>query len=311
MILLYAIMQALTYHQIKLKRLPMGKEEFKVAAAVIIYNPAHSLPHNIASYYPYVDKIYVYDNSEKPVAFFDWSLHANIEYYHDGENRGLPERLNAAAQKAIADGFNWLLTMDQDSSFSEKDIKHYLDQFCRFEKKSNVAVFGPVHSDDLAALQNKAAWHEADSLITSGALHNLACHTQIGGFDEALFIDAVDFEYGIRAKLAGFRLVQLTRVLMQHEVGRMVKRSSVKSLFLLKKSKSLHPPVRYYYMLRNFLYIQKKYSGKGLKQVRMIGGVVRSRIINYFLYGRNSRQLLHYLLLAFRHYKENKMGKLQ
>ncbi len=288
----------------------MNKEPIKLAAALIIYHPGHALLRNLASYYPFVDKVYVYDNSEGQAAFFDWSLYPKVEYYHDGENRGLPERLNAAAHKAMADGFNWLLTMDQDSSFSEKDIRHYLDCFYRFEDLNTVALFGPVHSEDLSALQKKVAWQAADSLITSGAVTNLACHVEIGGFDEQLFIDAVDFEYGIRARLAGYRLVQFTQVFMQHEVGRMVQRSSIKSLFLLKKSKSLHPPVRYYYMLRNYLYIQKKYGGRQLKQVRLIGGVVRSRIINYLLYGRNSRQLLHYIFLAFRHYKKNKMGKL-
>jgi rhamnosyltransferase len=287
----------------------MDKEQHKVAAALIIYNPGHNLLQNMGSYYPFVDKIYVFDNSEQAAAI-DWALYEKVEYHHDGENRGLPERLNAAAQKAIADGFGWLLTMDQDSSFSEQDMNRYLDGFYRFEKKSEVAVFGPVHSEDLPGLKSKGEWQEADSLITSGALTSLACHQQVGGFDEALFIDAVDFEYGIRAKGAGFRLVQFTQVFMQHEVGRMVRRSSIKSLFLVKKSKSLHPPIRYYYMLRNYLYIQKKYSGKGLKQVRMIGGVVRSRIVNYLLYGRNSKELLHYVLLAYRHHKENKMGKL-
>jgi rhamnosyltransferase len=288
----------------------MGKQQREIAAALILYNPGHNLLRNVASYYPFVEKIYVFDNSEKAVAFFDPALHAKIEYYHDGENRGLPERLNAAAQKSMADGFGWLLTMDQDSYFLEQDVKHYLACFNRFEKKHEVGVFGPVHSEDLPGLQNTGEWQETDSLITSGALTNLACHRQIGGFDEALFIDAVDFEYGIRAKLAGFKLIRFTNVFMQHEVGRMVQRSSIKSLFLLKKTKSLHPPIRYYYMLRNFLYIQKKYSGKGLKQVGMIGGVVRSRIVNYLLYGRNSRQLIRYVLLAVRHFKENKMGKL-
>jgi rhamnosyltransferase len=302
-------LQACCASQIKLKKAFMGKEQPKVAAALIIYHPGHNLLRNMASYYPFVDKIYVFDNSEQ-AASIDWRLYEKIEYHHDGQNRGLPERLNAAAKKAISDGFGWLLTMDQDSYFSEKDITHYLDQFHSFEKKSEVAVFGPVHSEDLPGLKSNREWHEADSLITSGALTSLACHQQVGGFDEALFIDAVDFEYGIRAKLAGFKLVRFTQVFMQHEVGRMVRRSSIKSLFLVKKSKSLHPPMRYYYMLRNYLYIQQKYRGRQLKQVRMIGGVVRSRIVNYLLYGRNSKELLHYVLLAYRHYKENKMGKL-
>jgi rhamnosyltransferase len=287
----------------------MDREQPKVAAVLIIYNPGYNLLQNMGSYYPFLDKIYVYDNSEQAAAI-DWAFYEKVAYHHDGENRGLPERLNAAAKRAIADGFNWLLTMDQDSYFSEQDMNRYLDQFYRYEKKSEVGVFGPVHSEDLPGLKSNEEWQEVDSLITSGALTNLACHQQVGGFDEALFIDAVDFEYGIRAKLAGFRLVQFTHVFMQHEVGRMIRRSSIKSLFLVKKSKSLHSPIRYYYMLRNYLYIQKKYSGKGLKQVRMIGGVVRSRIVNYLLYGRNSKELLHYVLLAYRHHKENKMGKL-
>lgn len=64
-------------------------------------------------------------------------------------------------------------------------------------------------------------------------------------------------------------------------------------------------------MLRNYLYLQHKYKGMNLPQIAHIKGVVRSRIVNAFLYGRNTRQLTRFLLLAFQHYRKGMMGKLK
>lgn len=37
----------------------------KLAGVVILYNPSDDVYYNIMTYYPYLDKLYVLDNSEK------------------------------------------------------------------------------------------------------------------------------------------------------------------------------------------------------------------------------------------------------
>lgn len=282
----------------------------KIAAVVILYYPDEALIGNIRSYYDYVDKIYVFDNSEYQKAGIDWSAFSKIEYHHDGANKGLAERKNAAAAKAIKEGYDWLLTMDQDSSFSEQAMAGYYHCFLNFKQKKDTAVIGPVHSEKEPVQLPGCSWQEVERLITSGALINLSCFERIGGFDEALFIDSVDCDYCIRAKLSGFKVVRFTSTFMLHQLGSKVCRSSIKTLFLVKKTKTIHSPLRYYYRVRNLLYLKRKYRAQRPAQLREIEAGIQSGLITYLLYGRNYRELFQFLLLAYRHYKTGKMGRL-
>ncbi|HYK56693.1 MAG TPA: hypothetical protein VEV15_09450, partial [Flavisolibacter sp.] len=201
----------------------------KIAAVVVLYNPGETVLSNIHTYYSYVQKIYIYDNTENPLKTIDWSSFSKIEFYSDGRNKGLAETLNRAATKAIEDGYDWLLTMDQDSYFTQQAIDNYCHCFLKFRKKNMTALFGPVFHREDPGLPADGKWQEVDTLITSGTLLNLSLFNKIGRFDEALFIDSVDYDYCIRAKLAGFSIIQFSSVVLLHELGYVVQRSSIKS----------------------------------------------------------------------------------
>src|SRR3954467_15747776 len=96
----------------------------KIGAVVILYNPGEEVVDNIQSYLPYVEKVYVIDNSEKQREELVSKILSlpNVTYLSDGENKGIAVRLNHASIMAIAEGFEWLLTMDQDSYFDKCDI---------------------------------------------------------------------------------------------------------------------------------------------------------------------------------------------
>jgi rhamnosyltransferase len=281
----------------------------KIAAVVILYYPDEVIVDNIRTYYSYVDRIYIYDNSEHPAQEIDWAAYPKIDYCYYGQNRGVAERLNSAAARAIADGYEWLLTMDQDSKFMPQAIENYFRCFCAFEHKEETALFGPVHFKEDPKIKSDCQWQQAERIITSGALLNLSLFNQIGCFDEALFIDSVDCDYCIRAKLAGYSIVQFTSTVMLHQLGTVVRRSSIKTLFLVKKQKDLHSPLRCYYMLRNMLYLKNKYRNANPPELRKLQKDVKGRIKRSLLYGRSSRTLFRYLLLAYKDFRRNKMGK--
>ena len=99
----------------------------KIASIFILYNPLQTVESNIASIQPFIAKVYLADNSEHVWPHCE-KLQCNfpeMEYLHDGENKGIAARLNQICELAIQEGYNWLLTMDQDSYFSENEIKKY------------------------------------------------------------------------------------------------------------------------------------------------------------------------------------------
>src|SRR5687767_12883270 len=139
----------------------------RLAAAVILYNPSGNIISNIQSYSDYVEEIYVYDNSEKKTAIHDSLLKLEkVTLIHDFENKGISTRLNDACNTAIEKGYDWLLTMDQDSKFTKEEISNYIDCFNKHEGKESVAMFGPRYRDENISSDNCNA-EEVDALITS------------------------------------------------------------------------------------------------------------------------------------------------
>jgi rhamnosyltransferase len=283
----------------------------KIAAVVILYHPTKDAISNIKTYYDYVDKIFVFDNTETKSFIQDDLLQlSKVALFHDFENGGIATRLNTACRMAIREQFHWLLTMDQDTSFEVNAISAYLHCVKAYQVKEAVAMFGTKFSRYNQPVSHDCTSIKAEKLITSGSLLNVSLFEKIGGFDEQLFIDAVDYDYCFRAQMAGYPVVQFSNMYILHTVGNEVYRSSVKTLFLIKKKKEIHSALRCYYMYRNMLYLDEKYKGKDRMYSKQIRGYVLSRIKVTVLYGRNTRKVLQYIQLAKNDFKNNRMGRI-
>lgn len=286
--------------------------DIKTAALVIVYHPEDCTIANIKSYYDFVDRVYVFDNTETKHSAFEEKLKhlSKVRFFHDGQNDGIASRLNSGCVKAIKDGYNWLLTMDQDSFFAEEAIRYYTQCLHELSGKEYTAAIGPLFGREHHASYPVCRAEKVDTIITSGSFLNLSLFPEIGGFDENLFIDSVDHEYCIRAKLSGYQILQFTNIHILHNIGTIVNRGSFKSCFLVKKKKQIHSAKRCYYIYRNMLYLEEKYKHTH----PAYAAVIRQKTLSYlkinFFYGRNSWQLLKYLLAAFRDYKNKRMGKL-
>ncbi len=282
-----------------------------IAAVVILYYPSAELLTNISSYYNYVDVLHVFDNSPTPLATDVFANLLKIQYHHDGENKGIAIRLNAACNLARENGFNWLLTMDQDTKFSPDTIEQYMRCFKAYNTKQHVGVFGTNYTMHPGQLVNPCQADEIDRVITSGMLVNLHAYTTIGGFDENIFIDLVDDDYCIASRLAGFAVVRFSNIYIEHRLGTLVKSASIKTLFLIKKTKVIHSPLRCYYMYRNLLYLSKKYKHHTDPLSKKLRSLVPKHIIKCLLYGGEARKTVQYVLKAKKDFRNQHMGKIK
>lgn len=282
----------------------------KIAAVIILYHPGKELIFNIESYYDILDKIFVFDNSETKSAVHDDLVKlSKIELYQDFNNGGIAKRLNEACEIALNEQFEWLLTMDQDSYFANGVIQNYITCVQQYFEKEKVALFGTKFGRNEQGAVADCVAIKAEKLITSGSLLNLSLYQAIGKFDEQLFIDAVDYDYCFRAQMAGFSNIEFSNVRIVHQVGNEVCRSSIKTLFLFKKKKEIHSPLRCYYLYRNMLYLNEKYKNQDKVYAKQIRDYVLSRIKVSILYGRNTWDILKALRAAKRDFKNKKMGK--
>lgn len=284
----------------------------KIAAVVILYHPTIKTIENIKTYASLLDTVYAFDNTEDGAAIKNRLTEIpNIRYFNDKHNAGIARRLNVAAEIAINEGFEWLLMMDQDSSFNQQTFNFYQNNIINYPEKNEVAIFGPKFSREQQNSFETINPQEANYLITSGSILNLSAYKQIGKFDEALFIDAVDTEYCLRAKKSGFKVIMLANIFLTHELGESVRRASIKTLFIVKKTKAIHSPIRCYYIYRNNLYIQNKYKSFDKTVMEYIHNGAIADIKRSIFYGREFRNIAKYIVKARRDFKQNKMGKYQ
>lgn len=276
----------------------------KIPATVIWYNPDTENIENIKTYIDYVEKVYIIDNSMNNNKKLCSSLNNNkIEYVYNKKNLGIAKALNLACEKAISDGFKWILTMDQDSSFSSNDINEYFKSFDNIEKK-NTGIFSPKHilKNDINKIRDDKKFLEIDHVMTSGNLLNLSAWEKIGKFDENLFIDEVDSEICFRMIENDYKVIQMNRIKMFHELGSLEKRN-----FFIKKISVLnHNYIRKYYIMRNKFYMFKKYKKYRIRYVYYI----LNDFFKVIFYEKDKLRKLQYMFRGINDFFKNKMGEL-
>lgn len=280
----------------------------KLAGVVILYNPeSHNTLENILSYSAGLSKLYILDNSEQQNSEWDSlskKIGSHVEYINYGCNEGISKRLNTAAHKAIHDGFDYLLTMDQDSSFPEGAFDKFLSEIenCSINK---VAQFG-VNSDPVHLKESNTPL-VIDSLITSGTVLDLAIFKIVGNFDEKLFIDFVDVEYSLRCNYKGYINIMFLNIILNHSIGYKKMGRSFKNF--KKTPRILHAPLRAYYIVRNGLYLLFKVKHVSRRAKNKILFQHMKLLKNDFLYNDRLYDVYKYAFLGAYDFLKNKMGK--
>lgn len=227
----------------------------KICGVVILYHPDEYILSNIQSYLRGLEVLYVFDNSETYNTNLIIALKniPEIEYISNNGNMGIAFTLNAAIKKAKTNGYQWILTMDQDSSFGKGDLEKMLG-WIKENPTSDVGIVTPMHS--LSDLNNPKYMKYAHlTAMTSGNLLNIELFDKIGRFDERLFIDEVDAEFCLRMNLKGFQLMRMTDIILEHSLGSIEKTNiGIKSI-----QTTNHSATRRYYITRNRLLVWTSY----------------------------------------------------
>lgn len=288
------------------------KKQMKIAACVILYHPKKKDLNNILSYLPIVDKLYIYDNSENIKTILPFEDQEKIVCIADAENKGLSYRLNQACNMAIADDFEFLMTMDQDSYFIKENLIQYFEDIKNYSNIDTVGSFGLEYSTEPKITVPKDIFpQEVGLLITSASVLNLNNYKKIGGFDENLFIDGVDYDYCFASLKMGLKNILFKHNFFNHSFGEKTKSASIKTLYLIKKEKQLHSPIRMYYIKRNMLYLEKKYGTLFPEFILKMKNRYSSQINSNLLYSKKTYRILKFIHKAKNDFKNNKMGKIE
>lgn len=169
-----------------------------------------------------------------------------VEWLDD--NYGIGHALNVGVARARELECEWLLTFDQDSVIADGTIRAFRDAIVRLPDA--VSLIPRIVADGVS----EPARDEAELAITSGNLVRVALFDQIGLFDEALFIDSVDFDFALRTRQAGHRIMVVPEAILYHQIGAELGAHRWLARFYLR-----HSPARRYYSYRNHLILVERF----------------------------------------------------
>lgn len=237
-----------------------------VMAVVVSYNPVIPLlRQDLEALLAQLDRVILMDNGSENIGEVRAlsGQFERLQLLENGKNLGLPMNYNRAARMARDEGFAWLLTMDQDTVIPEGMI----DAFLQYADIEDVAVIGPVIWDiSRKSLENVLAglpdepctFVDEYKLISSASMLRVETLLSLGGFDEKLFIDWVDFDYNKNALVHGHRILRVNTCVVRHQIGNHPE-GHFKFLGRTIPLRRYTPP-RYYYIYRNRVYFMHKYG---------------------------------------------------
>lgn len=214
-------------------------------AIIICYEPSADFVKNLTSIYSNYSKVIIIDNSpsEKIRSLINLS---HIEYYFMNNNLG------------TAGAINWYLNNVEDTS----EIVSIFDQDSSIISLSNmdkilndeVDVIYPVYLKNGKRYSANTVG-ELSLPFMSGLTVRREIFEKVGYMDENLFLDYVDFDFDIRAFLAGIRFTEDAKFCIEHNLG-----SSSEHFFMGKKFfVSHHSSDRRYSITRNRIVLYRKY----------------------------------------------------
>lgn len=234
-----------------------------ITAGIVLYNSdIDRLCENINAVKNQVDQIIFFDNNSKNIdSIENLILSQNIKYHilKSTNNNGIAFALNEIAKYAIDQGYEWLLTLDDDSVV----YPDLIAQYSKYLLKESVGQLSCLLKDrniKSQKIENKDKWSikEQKYAITSASLIKLSALAEAGGFNTDLFIDWVDNEICCALRRVGYKTFQVNYVGLLQEMGSIKSHKLFKKVFYTPNYNS----IRYYYNARNSIFVSRLYPSE-------------------------------------------------
>lgn len=233
----------------------------RVLAGIVLFNPdIERLQQNIDAIKVQVDKLILVDNGSTDTCYREKLEKKDVEYVRNDSNLGIAYALNQILQYAYDNNFSWALTLDQDSVVAPDIMRVYSE----IADKDKVGIVCCKTIDrnftELHQYENEPD-HEVKYCITSASLTNVEGWKKVGGFDDSMFIDWVDWDICIALRHCGYKIIKTDRTHILHELGTNTRIKHIGKYQFLILNRSAF---RYYYVARNWIYLGRKWKKERL-----------------------------------------------
>ena len=287
----------------------------KVAAIIVSYNPDSNLFDSINLLLNQVEKVIIVDNGskEKYVKYIKSINEDKIEIILNKENLGIATALNIGVRKALENGYEWILTMDQDSKASPDMVKKMFNVYNsinREERKDILSIFPNFVDERIQSIEensNMNSYEYVDADITSGNLLRKEVFEKVGFFDDSLFIDLVDTDFCMRLNEKGIKMIKIRDAVLYHSLG---ESKTIKGI-LGSFNTSNHSALRRYYMTRNRFYIWEMYKGLNSFTLNRDKKLFKKEFVKIILGEKDKVNKIKMVLRGYKDYKKGIKGKLK
>lgn len=244
-------------------------------AGIVTFNPdVNRLKKNIEAIIYQVKAVVIVDNNSSNIKDIELLSYRNLIIIKNDSNKGIAFALNQMLEWADKKGFGWVITLDQDSVCPPDYIstaQHYM--------KAQIGQIVPVLFESnsktyqyLGDKPNGKTVQYVSKSITSASITNVKVWKEIRGFDNDLFIDYVDYDYAIRLRLAGYKILRLNAVFLDHQIGNSVNQK----IGIINVRVSNHSSFRKYYICRNIIIFIRRYriNSKPIQELMRLFKVV-------------------------------------
>jgi len=251
--------------------------------------------------------------------------HAFAQFTGAPENRGLGWAHNEGLRRALTQGADAVLLLDQDS-LPRDGMVAALVRALREQRQAGVRV-AAVGARYLGSDRGHSSYFvqfgwlrfrrcfcqpgqsqteiRADMLISSGALFAREALETLGLMDEGLFIDHLDTEWFLRAGAAGWQSFGVCDAVMDHGLGERTVRVWLGRWRYLP----VHQPFRYYYVYRNSVLLWRRaYPSARWKQTDMLR--LAKMFLVFSLFTGDRRQNLAMMIRGIRDGLKGRAGQL-
>lgn len=232
--------------------------DYKTLAGIVLYNPDISrLRENINAIRNQVDCLLLIENGSFNLSYLDkLKDFDNLILIKNKKSMGIAYALNQILGYAFSHGYQWVLTLDQDS-VCEPNIINCYKQIA----DDSIGIIGCWIDD--RNYKRDESWgiakgtFETDWVITSAAFTNVEAWKKCGGYDTPMFIDWVDWDICEAMRVAGFKILKTYKTKLIHENGEGTYLVKVRNHEMQVMNR---PAFRYYYNFRNQVYMARKYK---------------------------------------------------
>ena len=302
--------------------------ELRIAAYITIYEDeeaAIQCLQAIQSQTILINSIFIVDNSKKEL--LNGLDDTSILVHRFPSNIGISNGLILALEWAIRENYRFLWAFDQDSIPNPDCLACLLEEHhnltqhgyrvgivapIAYDKRSQSVIGGVNFINDKFSHckhDDSIASYECDAPITSGSLIDLDAAKITELPLSELFIDGVDFDYGLKFRKQGFKNFVVTKAKLEHNYANPI------NLKFLNFTRVFHSysALRYYYSCRNTTYLAIHYA-KGFYKLTAFLHRIKTMLLKIvaiiFLEETSKLQKIYACLLGTYHGFIQKLGKL-